>query len=85
MYLIPYVSTHQKYVFYPSHVVDFAPLELHEDLSFEEHPVRFLAREVRKLRNRVIPYLRILWSNHEKCEATWELGSALREPFTHLF
>nr|CAD1833554.1 unnamed protein product [Ananas comosus var. bracteatus] len=30
-------------------------LELRDDLSFEEQPVRILAREVRKLRNRDIP------------------------------
>ncbi len=59
-----HVSMLRKYVFDPSHVVDFAPLELCEDLSFEELPVRNMACEVRKLRNREIPFVKVLWSNH---------------------
>nr|CAD1844138.1 unnamed protein product [Ananas comosus var. bracteatus] len=57
------------------------PVELHEDLSFEEHPVRILAREVKRLRNREIPYVKILWSNHEEREATWELENAMQEHY----
>nr|CAD1842599.1 unnamed protein product [Ananas comosus var. bracteatus] len=58
---------------------------LREDLSFEEQPVRILAREVRKLRNQDIPYVKVLWSNHDEREATWELESALQERYPHLF
>nr|CAD1831628.1 unnamed protein product [Ananas comosus var. bracteatus] len=65
-----HVSVLRKYVFDPTHVLDSTPLELRDDLSFEELPVRILAREVRKLRNRDIPYVKVLWSNHGKREAT---------------
>nr|CAD1838520.1 unnamed protein product [Ananas comosus var. bracteatus] len=61
------------------------PLELREDLSFEEQPVRIFAREVKKLRNRDIPYVKVLWSNHDKREVMWELESALQERYPHLF
>ncbi len=64
------VLTLRKYVFDPSHVVDFASLELQEDLSFEEHPVQILAREVKKLRNCEIPYVKVFWSNHEERECS---------------
>nr|CAD1835022.1 unnamed protein product [Ananas comosus var. bracteatus] len=56
-------------------------VELREDLSFEEQPVKVLAREVKKLRNRDIPYVKVLWSNHGEREATWELESALQERY----
>nr|CAD1839664.1 unnamed protein product [Ananas comosus var. bracteatus] len=68
-----------------SHVLDAVPVELREDLSFEEQPVKILAREVKKLRNRDIPYVKVLWSNHGEREATWELESALQERYSHLF
>nr|CAD1843967.1 unnamed protein product [Ananas comosus var. bracteatus] len=68
-----------------SHVLDAVPVELREDLSFEEQPVKILAREVKKLRNRDIPYVNVLWSNHGEREATWELESALQERYPHLF
>nr|CAD1833597.1 unnamed protein product [Ananas comosus var. bracteatus] len=80
-----HVSVLRKYIFDPTHVLDATPVELRDDFSFEEQPVRVLAREMRKLRNRDIPYVRVLWSNHGEQEATWELESALRERYPHLF
>nr|CAD1842385.1 unnamed protein product [Ananas comosus var. bracteatus] len=68
-----------------THVLEAIPVELREDLSFEEQPVKILAREVKKLRNRKIPYVKILWSNHGEREATWELESPLLERYPHLF
>ncbi len=37
------ISTIRKFVFDPSHMVDIALFELHEDFSFEEHPLQILA------------------------------------------
>nr|CAD1830121.1 unnamed protein product [Ananas comosus var. bracteatus] len=50
-----HVSALRKYVFDPSHVINFTPLEIGEDLRYEERPLRILARETKELRNRVIP------------------------------
>nr|CAD1832740.1 unnamed protein product [Ananas comosus var. bracteatus] len=50
-----HVSVLRKYIFDPAHVLDAMLLELKEDLSFEEQPVRILAHEVTKQRNRDIP------------------------------
>nr|CAD1820294.1 unnamed protein product [Ananas comosus var. bracteatus] len=75
----------RKYVFDPSHVIDFTPLEIGEDLSYEERPVRILARESRELRNRVIPFVKVQWSNHEEREATWEPETVMRESYPYLF
>nr|CAD1818599.1 unnamed protein product [Ananas comosus var. bracteatus] len=80
-----HVSTLRKYVFDSTHILESTPVDLQEDLSFEEHPVRILAREVKRLRNREIPYVKILWSNHEEREATWELESAMQEHYPYLF
>ena len=80
-----HVSVLRRYIHDPAHVLDAVPVELREDLSFEEQPVKILAREVKKLRNRDIPYVKVLWSNHGELEATWELESALQERYPHLF
>ncbi len=80
-----HVSMLRKYLFDPSHTLDASTIELREDLSFEETPVRILAREDKKLRNRTIPYVKILWSKHEEREATWELESRMKEHFPDLF
>ncbi|KAA0032931.1 pol protein [Cucumis melo var. makuwa] len=48
----------RKYVPDPSHVVDCEPLEIDENLSYAEQPVEVLAREVKTLRNKEIPWLK---------------------------
>ncbi|KAL4016708.1 hypothetical protein IC575_024365 [Cucumis melo] len=67
-----HVSMLRKYVLDPSHVVDYEPLEIDENLSYTEQPVEVLAREVKMLRNREIPLVKVLWRNHRVEEATWE-------------
>ncbi|KAA0043069.1 pol protein [Cucumis melo var. makuwa] len=42
-----HVSMLRKYVSDPSHVVDYEPLEIDENLSYTEQPVEVLAREAR--------------------------------------
>ncbi|KAL0560329.1 hypothetical protein IC582_000730 [Cucumis melo] len=53
-----HVSMLRKYVPDPSHVVDYEPLEIDENLSYIEQPVEVLAREVKTLRNKEIPWLK---------------------------
>ncbi|TYK21202.1 pol protein [Cucumis melo var. makuwa] len=49
-----HVSMLRRYVTDPTHVVDFEPLQINEDLSYEEQPIEILAKEVKMLRNRGI-------------------------------
>ncbi|KAA0035500.1 pol protein [Cucumis melo var. makuwa] len=67
-----HVSMLRKYVPDPSHVVDYEPLEIDENLSYTKQPVEVLPREVKMLRNREIPLIKVLWRNHRVEEATWE-------------
>ncbi|XP_023521446.1 uncharacterized protein LOC111785273, partial [Cucurbita pepo subsp. pepo] len=53
-----HVSMLRKYIMDPIHVIDYEPLQLNEDLSYEEKPVRILAREVKTLRNRSIAFIK---------------------------
>ncbi|KAA0047016.1 pol protein [Cucumis melo var. makuwa] len=61
-----HVSVLRKYVADSTHVVDFEPLHINENLSYEEQP----AREVKMLRNKGITLVKILWRNHGAEEAT---------------
>nr|CAD1827564.1 unnamed protein product [Ananas comosus var. bracteatus] len=80
-----HVSNIRKYIHDPEHAMLYEPPELQEDLSYEEFPVSVIAREVRKLRNREIPYVKVRWSNHDDREATWELEELMRKHHPHLF
>ncbi|KAA0064005.1 pol protein [Cucumis melo var. makuwa] len=80
-----HVSMLRKYVPDPSHVVDYEPLEIDENLSYVEQPVEVLAREVKTLRNKQIPLVKVLWRNHREEEATWEREDDMRSCYPELF
>ncbi|KAL0549596.1 hypothetical protein IC582_014082 [Cucumis melo] len=80
-----HVSMLRKYVPDPSHVVDYEPLEIDENLSYVEQPVEVLAREVKTLRNKQILLVKVLWRNHRVEEATWEREDDMRSRYPELF
>ncbi|KAA0043380.1 pol protein [Cucumis melo var. makuwa] len=80
-----HVSMLRKYVPDPSHVVDYEPLEIDENLSYAEQPVEVLAREVKTFRNKEIPLVKVLWRNHRVEEATWEREDDMRSRYPELF
>ncbi|KAL5545280.1 hypothetical protein UlMin_009064 [Ulmus minor] len=68
-----------------SHVLDHEPIEVHEDLTYEEKSVQILDRKEKTLRNKVIPLVKVLWRNHRIEEATWEREDEMREKYPSLF
>jgi hypothetical protein len=66
-------------------VSDLTDLDLQQDLSTVELPVRILARETKQLRNRIIPLVKVQWSRHGTEEASWEREEDMRRDFPDLF
>ena len=60
-------------------------LDIKEDLTITEHPVKILDTLARVTRNRVIRMCKVQWSNHTEEEATWEREDELKEEYPHLF
>ena len=79
MHDVFHVSMLRKYITYPIHVIDYEPLQLNEDLSYEKKPIRILAREVKVLRGIKIAFVKVLWRNHHTEEATWECEDEIRK------
>lgn len=67
-----HVSQLQKYVYDLSHILKHEPLQIEENLSYEEQPLCILDQRVKELRGKSILLLNILWRNHNNEEATWE-------------
>ncbi|KAK8512376.1 hypothetical protein V6N12_037376 [Hibiscus sabdariffa] len=80
-----HVSMLKKYRPDPSHVLEPEEVELNPDLSYEEEPVMILDREVKRLRNKNVPLVKVLWRNHNVEEATWEPEEIMKEQYPHLF
>ena len=55
-----HVSMLRRYRSNPSHVVSLETIELIPDLTYEEEPVEILAREVKELRNKLFPLVKVL-------------------------
>ncbi|XP_070009229.1 uncharacterized protein [Nicotiana sylvestris] len=53
-----------------SHVLPIESIEVNPDLTYEEEPIQILAREIKELRNKRIPLVKVLWRNHSGEEAT---------------
>ena len=80
-----HVSMLRRYRSDPSHVVSTETIELRPDLTYEEEPVEILAREVKDLRNKKIPLVKVLWRNHKTKEVTWESKETMRQQYPQLF
>ncbi|XP_024926589.2 uncharacterized protein LOC112490635 [Ziziphus jujuba] len=65
-----YVSMLRKYISDPSHVLETPEIELRDNLSYNEQPVQILGREEKRLCNKTIPLVKVLWRNHLIEEAT---------------
>jgi hypothetical protein len=65
--------------------VDHEVLELREDLSYPEYPIRILDQAKRWTRQKAIKFLKVQWSNHSEDEATWEREDRLREEYSAFF
>ncbi|MCI77130.1 hypothetical protein A2U01_0098400, partial [Trifolium medium] len=47
------------------------------NMTFKPQPVQIVDRDVRKLRNRTIPVVKVIWEGSPDGEATWELESEM--------
>ena len=56
-------------------------LDVQEDLSYTEQPIKILDRSQRNTRNKSIKMCKVQWSRHSEDEATWEREDELRAEF----
>ncbi|XP_070032264.1 uncharacterized protein [Nicotiana tomentosiformis] len=65
-----HVSMWKKAVGNPSLIVPVETIEVNEEFTYEEIPVVIIERQVRKLRNKEIASVKVLWQNKQVEEAT---------------
>ncbi|KAK5784835.1 hypothetical protein PVK06_039374 [Gossypium arboreum] len=80
-----HVSMLRRYRSDPSHVISPSEIEIQANMSYEEEPIRILSREVKELRNKRVPLVKVLWLKHGIEEATWETENSMRERYPNLF
>ncbi|KAL4363365.1 hypothetical protein GQ457_04G019260 [Hibiscus cannabinus] len=62
------------------------PIVYHvEGRDNENSPEQILEREIKRIRNKSVPLVKVLWKNHGVEEVTWETEATMQEQYPHLF
>ncbi|WMV37332.1 hypothetical protein MTR67_030717 [Solanum verrucosum] len=85
MHLVIHVSMVKKCVGDPTSLVFLDGLGVKENLYYEEVSVLFLDWQVKKLRNKEIASVKVLWRNQLVEGATWEAEVDMMSRYPHLF
>lgn len=80
-----HVSLLRGYNYHPLHVVSYPFDQIQPDMSLSEEPEAILDWQDRVMRNKVIPFVKILWKNHPEREDTWETEESMRTSYPHFF
>nr|ABA98544.1 retrotransposon protein, putative, Ty3-gypsy subclass [Oryza sativa Japonica Group] len=80
-----HVSQLKKCLRVPEEQADSEHINIQEDLTYVEKPVRILETSERRTRNKVTRFCRVQWSHHSDEEATLEREDELKAAHPHLF
>ncbi|XP_026417571.1 uncharacterized protein LOC113313062 [Papaver somniferum] len=79
-----HVSMLRKYHADPSHFIEWKDIQLNEDATYIEKPLRVVDSKEQVLRNKTIKLVKVIWQHHDTKEITWELESEIREKYPEL-
>jgi hypothetical protein len=80
-----HVSQLKKCLRVPEEQAPLEGLDVLEDLTYTEHPVKILEMSERVTRNKRIKMCHVQWSHHTEDEATWGREDELRKTYLDLF
>ncbi|XP_010669206.2 uncharacterized protein LOC104886455 [Beta vulgaris subsp. vulgaris] len=80
-----HISQLRRSISDPSHVLTPDDLQLEDNLSYVEVPMKILDSKVRATRKGEVKLVKVLWSNHKNDELSWESEDAMRAQYPHLF
>ncbi|XP_021600726.1 uncharacterized protein LOC110606286 [Manihot esculenta] len=77
-----HVSMLRRYKSDPSYVISVEIIDVQSDLTYEEELMKILAMEMKEIRNKKIPFVKVLWRNHKAEEATWESKKVMKQQYS---
>ena len=80
-----HVSMLKKYMGDADQVIEPQTVQVQEDLSYESRLIQIIDRDIKRLRNKEIPLVKVLWQNQRLEEATWEREDDMRQKYPELF
>ena len=76
-----HVSMLKKCLSDPTSILPGEGLGVNEALSYKDVPLQILDRQVKRLRNKEIATVKVLWRNHLVEGATWEAKADMRSRY----
>ncbi|GJS22667.1 putative reverse transcriptase domain-containing protein [Tanacetum coccineum] len=80
-----HVSNLKKCLAEPDVQVPLDEIEIDENLRIVEEPIEIVERDVKKLKRRRIPLVKVLWKSRQGAEYTWEREDKFRKKYSNLF
>ncbi|GJW40941.1 putative reverse transcriptase domain-containing protein [Tanacetum coccineum] len=80
-----HVSNLKKCLAEPDVQVPLDEIEIDENLRFVEEPIEIVERDVKKLKRRRIPLVKVRWNSRQGAEYTWEREDQFRKRYPNLF
>jgi len=85
IFLVFHVSQLKKCLRVPEERAETRNIKLASDLVYEEKPVQILDSKERATRSKMIKLYKVLWSNHDERNATWETEAYLKEVYSDFY
>ncbi|XP_020680336.1 uncharacterized protein LOC110097988 [Dendrobium catenatum] len=79
------ISSLRKYILDKVQRINTDVVDIKPDLTFVNEPEKILDFEVKQLRSRAIPFVKVLWKHSSEKDATWEKDAEMRETYPYLF
>ncbi|GJU06304.1 putative reverse transcriptase domain-containing protein [Tanacetum coccineum] len=80
-----YVSNHKKCLAEGDVVVPTEEIQLDDKLHMIEEPVEMVDKEVKRLKQSMIPIVKVRWNSQRGPEFTWEHEDQIKKKYPHLF
>ncbi|GJU68192.1 putative reverse transcriptase domain-containing protein [Tanacetum coccineum] len=80
-----HVSNLKKCLAGPDVQVPLDEIEIDENLRFVEEPIKIAERDVKKLKRRIIPLVKVRCNSRQGAEYTWEHEDQFRKKYPYLF
>ncbi|GJX83448.1 putative reverse transcriptase domain-containing protein [Tanacetum coccineum] len=80
-----HVSNLKKFLAESDIQVPLEEIEIDENLCFVKEPIEVVVRDVKKLKRRRIPLVKVSWNSQQGAEYTWEREDQFKTKYPHLF
>ncbi|XP_030959235.1 uncharacterized protein LOC115981208 [Quercus lobata] len=80
-----HVSMLRKYIPNPSHILNYEPLKIKDNLTYEEVSIQILDCKDQVLCTKTISLVKVIWKNHTVEEASWEREDEMKSNYPELF